>query len=136
MNTITVRHLGGDRFAITARDHTVTVDQPVSDGGTDMAPTPTELFVAGLASCVGFYVRRYLARHDLPSARLSVTASYQMAARPARVSDIQINLDLPPGVPAERHAALLAIASHCTVHNTLLDPPRVTVTLAEESAAA
>ena len=40
MSTITVRHLDGDRFAIAIRDHTLTVDQPVADGGTDTAPTP------------------------------------------------------------------------------------------------
>jgi putative redox protein len=34
-------------------------------GGGDVGPTPTELFVAGLASCVAFYARRYLRRHDI-----------------------------------------------------------------------
>src|SRR6476469_334144 len=116
MNTITVRHLDRDRFAITARGHVFTIDQPVSDGGEDTAPTPTELFVASLAGCVGFYARRYLARHDLPEDGLTVTARYAMAARPARVSDITIDIELPEGVPAERRDALVDLASHCTVN--------------------
>ena len=49
---LTVRHLGGDRFRIESRGHTLTVDQPTEDGGTNTAPTPTELCVASLASCV------------------------------------------------------------------------------------
>jgi uncharacterized OsmC-like protein len=53
MSTLTTWHLDGDRFAISIRDHMITVDQPVADGGQDTAPTPTELFVASLASCVG-----------------------------------------------------------------------------------
>jgi hypothetical protein len=62
MGTMTVWHLNGDRFAIGVRDHMLTVDQPLADGGEDTAPTPTELLVASLASCVAFYARRYLAR--------------------------------------------------------------------------
>ena len=42
-----------DRFDIQIRGHTITVDQPTEIGGDDVGPTPTELFVAGLASCVG-----------------------------------------------------------------------------------
>jgi uncharacterized OsmC-like protein len=67
-----VEHRGGDQFDINVRGHLVRVDQPVKDGGEDTAPTPTELLIASLASCVAFYVRRYLARHDLPTDGLAV----------------------------------------------------------------
>jgi uncharacterized OsmC-like protein len=129
VSTTTVKYLDGDRFAIGVRDHMVTVDQPLAYGGEDTAPTPTELLVASLASCVAFYARRYLARHQLPTAGLSVTADYTMGTRPARVTDVSVGVQLPDGVPTERHDALLAVASHCTVHNTLTDPPAVTVAL-------
>ena len=136
MSAIAVRHVEGDRFDITVREHTFSVDQPVSDGGTDTAPTPTELFVASLTSCVAFYARRYLARHNLPTEGLAVTAHYAMGNQPARVSEITVDIDLPDGVPAERRAALLAVASHCTVHNTLENAPAVTVDLRAEVPAA
>jgi putative redox protein len=131
MSTMTAWHLDGARFAVGIRDHVVTVDQPVADGGEDTAPTPTELFVASLISCTAFYARRYLARHDLPTADLAVTAEYTVAPRPARVDDIRIRVRLPEGVPAGRRDALLAVASHCTVHNSLTTPPHVTVVLAD-----
>ena len=38
---------------------------------------------------------------------------------------------VPDGLPAERRDALLAVASHCTVHNTLELPPDVRITLAD-----
>jgi putative redox protein len=132
MGTVRTWHLDGDRFAIGIRDHLITVDQPTADGGQDTAPTPTELFVASLASCVGFYARRYLARHHLPTTGLTVTADYTMGTRPARVTDIRVDIDVPDGVPADRREALLAVASHCTVHNTLADDPQVTIALAEQ----
>jgi putative redox protein len=132
MEPVSVSHLGGDRFAITVRGHDVYVDQPIGDGGTDTAPTPTELFVAGLASCVAFYARRYLSRHDLPTDGLAVRASYTIAPRPARVGEIRIELSVPHDVPVERRDALLAVASHCTVHNTLHDVPRVDVSMVDD----
>lgn len=129
-NVVRVEHEGGDRFRIGVRQHVVQVDQPVGDGGTDVAPTPTELFVAGLASCVAFYARRFLARHHLPEAGLAVTAMFAMADRPARVGEIKLTVTVPDGVPDERRAALLAVASHCTVENTLEQRPQVTIELA------
>lgn len=135
--TIQVTHLGGDRFEIGVREHRLEVDQPLADGGEDQAPTPTELFVSSLAACVAFYARRYLARHDLPTEGLTVHTSFTMAARPARVGEIHLHIELPAGVPEERRAALLAVAGHCTVHNTLDTPPAVTMNLGSpESEAA
>jgi putative redox protein len=129
-----VEHRGGDKFDITVRGHVVRVDQPVKDRGEDTAPTPTELFIASLASCVAFYARRYLARHDLPTEGLAVEATFDMGAKPARVAGIDIRLTVPEGVPADRLGALLAVATHCTVHNTLTSEPEVSITLADTPA--
>ena len=131
MPTLAVQHVDGDRFTIGIRDHLIDVDQPVTDGGEDTAPTPTELFVASLASCVAFYARRYLARHHLPSAGLRVTTDYRMGSHPARVSDIRIGITLDSAVPHDRRQALLAVATHCTVHNSLTHPPAIDIALAE-----
>ncbi len=127
---VRVQHKEGDLFEIGIRDHLVHVDQPTDAGGSDAAPTPTELFVASLASCVAHYARRFLVRHHLPTEGLSVDATFTMADRPARVGAIEVSIELPEGVPDERRAALLAVASHCTVHNSLDDPPAVSIELA------
>jgi uncharacterized OsmC-like protein len=127
---VRVDHKEGDRFEIEIRQHVLSVDQTAAEGGEDTAPTPTELFVGSLASCVGFYARRFLARHDLPTEGLSVTADFAMDARPARVSDVRLHIRVPDGVPEERRAGLLAVAGHCTVHNSLRQPPQVSIELA------
>ena len=136
MGEVWVGYRGGDRFVIDVRGHRLEVDQPLEAGGENTAPTPVELFAASLASCVAHYARRYLARHDLPTEGLAVEAHFAMASKPARVEHVDICLHIPAGVPEERHAALLAVASHCTVHNTLEDPPKVIVGVAGEAAAA
>lgn len=119
----------GDQFAIAIRDHVVTVDQPEDAGGEDAGPTPTELFVAGLVSCVAFYARRYLRRHDLDATGLTVTATWELALKPARVGRVDIHIEAPDGLPDDRRDALLAVASHCTVHNSITQAPEITVDL-------
>ena len=126
-----VEHRGGDKFDINVRGHVVRVDQPIKDRGEDTAPTPTELFIASLASCVAFYARRYLARHDLPTEGLAVEATFDMGSKPARVARIAMRLIVPEGVPADRLDALLAVATHCTVHNTLSSEPEVSIILTD-----
>ena len=135
MNTITVDHVVDDAFTIDVRGHRIPVDQPASDGGTDTGPTPTELFVAGLAGCVAYYARRYLARHQLPERGLRVRTEYEMASRPARVARIRLAVELPEGIPDERRDALLAVARHCTVHNSLTTAPQVSIELAGTPAS-
>lgn len=133
---VRVRHLGGDRFTVGIREHTVLVDQPVGAGGTDTAPTPTELFVAGLASCVAFYARRYAVRHRFSADGLEVAVNYELGGRPSRVSRIEIVVTPPAALPAERRDAFLAVASHCTVHNTLVQPPAIDVRLTADTVPA
>lgn len=131
METIRVCHLEDDEFEIEVRQHRLRVDQPLEDGGRDDAPTPTELFVSSLAACVAFYVRRFLSRHELPVEGLVVDARYAMTRNPNRVGAIRLDVHLDETVPEDRRAALLAVARHCTVHNTLDQPPEIEISLRE-----
>lgn len=121
---------GDDRFDIHVRGHAITVDQPVDVGGADAGPTPTELFVAGLASCVGFYARRYLRRHHIDATGLRVTVGYGMGTSPARVATVDLTIHLPAELSPQRRAGLLAQAGHCTVHNSITHPPVMAIALA------
>ena len=123
--SITVDHLQGDRFEVFIRGHRIVVDQP-GDGG-DAGPTPTELFVAGLAACVAFYASRAVRRDG---AHVAVRCDHNMAeGSPARVAEIAVHVDLPPGLSPERIAAVGRAVQHCTVHNSLQMPPTVSITV-------
>lgn len=126
-----VRFVAGEAYEVAVRGHRVLVDQPAEAGGQDAAPTPTELFVASLATCVAFYAGRYLTRHGCSRDGLAVSAGFDMASdRPARVSGIHLIVRVPDSLPPERWPALRAVVSHCTVHNTLASPPAVVIDLA------
>jgi len=137
MEHLTVRPLGGARYRIDVRGHEIVVDQPRGAGGDDSAPTPTELFVAGLASCVAYYAGSYLRRHGLPSDGLDVRADWGFAeGRPARVGHVRLTVTPPAALPAPRVPALLAVARRCTVHNSLEEPPEVSVEIVAEGTGA
>lgn len=128
--TMNVRFMAGEAYEVAVRGHTILVDQPVDSDGQDSAPTPTELFVASLATCVAFYAGRYLSRHGYSRDGLGVSVGYEMATdRPARVTAIRLTLRVPADVPAQRWPALQAVASHCTVHNTITGQPDVIIGL-------
>ncbi|MER6163148.1 OsmC family protein [Streptomyces violaceorubidus] len=57
--------VAGDAYAIRVRGHVLPVDQPLTEGGTDTAPTPVKLFVAAVAGCAAHYAGR--TRPPLPA---------------------------------------------------------------------
>jgi putative redox protein len=137
MDEITVIHRADDAFAVLVRDHMVKVDQPYSGGGMDDGPTPVELFVAGLAACAAHYGRRYLAAHGLPSDGVEVRARFAMGTgSPARVARIDLDVRSPIRLREPHGSGFRAAVEHCTVHNSLLTPPRINIkTEADQQAA-
>ncbi|WP_405910450.1 OsmC family protein [Streptomyces sp. NBC_00828] len=130
VHVLDVAHVDGDVYAVEVRGHRLLVDQPEETGGTDTAPTPVELFAASLATCVAFYAGRHLHRHGLERAGLRVRTEFTMAAdRPARIASVHVTIAPPPGLSEQRRAALVAVASHCTVHNTLHQAPEIGIEL-------
>ena len=136
MANIVVRYLHGDRLTATVRGHEVTMDQPVADGGEDLGPTPTELFVSGLAACAGCEAGRYRRRHDLAPTGRVVECDFDFSEdRPARVRGIRIAVTAP-GLPETRREPFARVIEHCTVHNSLVQPPIVTMAVVRLQKAA
>jgi uncharacterized OsmC-like protein len=135
MTAIIVRHEARDRFRISIRGHEILVDQPPPASG-DAGPTPTELFVASLAACAGFYARRFLARHGLSDGELAISCEFGWAADHSRVNAIALRVELPGGVPDGLETALLRAIERCTVHESIREMPAVTCEVAEAGRQA
>jgi putative redox protein len=137
MTDILVKLEQGERFRITVRGHELVVDQPLDEGGGDEGPSPVEIFVASLASCVAYYAGQYLRRHDIPVEGLAVECDFAFAKdRPARVGGIELRVIVPEGFPEGRRAGLLAVAEHCTVHNSIRRAPEVAISVRASAPAA
>ena len=129
LHRLTVRHVRDDEFMIRLRAHELHTDQPDSDS----ALSPVELFVASLATCVAHYSGTFMRRHGLDRSGLAVHAEYAMATdRPARVARISVTVHAGGSLTPQHKAALTAVANHCTVHNTLRQPPEIEIRVAEE----
>jgi putative redox protein len=120
---------GGTRYDIMSGKHRVVTDQPVEEGGQGAGMSPVELYVGSLAGCVGYFVGRFCARHEIPRDGLTVEAEWTMAEGPHRVGQITLVIHLPHRMTPEQKEKLLKVAHGCTVHQSIAAPPTVAIKL-------
>ena len=120
---------GGARYDILSDRHRIVTDQPVEDGGADAGMSPVELFVGSVASCVGYFVGQFCARHDISREGLKVDAEWTIAEAPHRVGQIQLAIRLPHRVTPELRERLLKVAHGCTVHQSIVVPAGIAIEL-------
>ncbi len=126
---LTVAYQGGTRYDIQSGSHRVVTDQPIEDGGRDAGMSPVELFVGSLASCVGYFVGRFCARHQIPCEGLRIEAAWTMAEGPHRVGRINLAIYLPHRITPEQKERLLKVAQGCTVHQSIAVVPEIAIAL-------
>jgi len=126
---LSVAYHAGARYDITSGKHRIVTDQPVADGGQDAGMSPVELYVGSIASCVGYFVGRFCARHDIPREGLTVDAEWVMAEGPHRVGQISLAIHLPHRLTPDLKDKLLKVAHGCTVHQTIAVAPKVAIKL-------
>lgn len=124
-----VEHLGAVQFEIKAREHTIACDQPEAMGGFDEGMTPPELLLASLGSCAAYYAVAYLKKKGItaPGTRVDVTAD--KVPNPGRVDNFQIAVSVPVDLSEEQRAGVEQAVHHCLIHNTLLHPPTIGLTI-------
>ena len=122
-------HLGAVQFEIKAREHTIACDQPEAMGGFDEGMTPPELLLASLGSCAAYYAVAYLKKKGItaPGTRVDVTAD--KVPNPGRVDNFQIAVSVPVDLSEEQRAGVEQAVHHCLIHNTLLHPPTISLTI-------
>lgn len=99
---------------------------------------PTELFLAGLGSCMLATLGYAAALRDLrldPDA-VTVRVTGETVKGPTRFGRIQVTFDLPADLPAGQVEALLRAASRCKVHNTITHEPVIGVDTVASGAAS
>jgi len=126
---IFVEHLGALQFEIKARTHTIVSDQPTEDGGYDEGMTPPELLLASLGSCAAFYAAQYLRKQRLAMKGVRVRVTAEKVKDPPRLDNFRIALETPLTLNTEQRSGLEESVRHCLIHNTLLNPARIELTI-------
>jgi uncharacterized OsmC-like protein len=128
MIQVDARHLGGVRFEVDARGHRAICDQLAGNGGTDTGMTPPEFLLAALATCAGYYAAEYLRARGLSCEGLAVRVEAEKASNPARLASFHIEVTTAR-LEAQHRDAVLNAVKKCLIHNTLLNTPRIEISV-------
>ena len=119
MSKITTYYKGDMLFESKLGNHDILIDVPSNMGGRDRGPTPPELFVASLGSCVGAFVANYCNQTNVDAQGMTVDITFDKAGPPTRLVNLKVKINLPNGECKNREKALLRVAEHCPVHETI-----------------
>lgn len=108
-------------------------DQPAPHG-QDSAPSPFDIFLAGISACTAYYAQVYCRKWKLPheGIRVDLTPVFDSTHR---LVDLKMDLHVPEDFPAEHRSGLLRNAGNCLVKKTLEAPPTISLELAVDQQA-
>jgi len=89
---------------------------------------PPELFVLGLASCIGYYVLFYCEKNNISPDGLKVESDFEKSANPVRISKISVRFYLP-GLTEQHRTGVMKAAESCLVHQSLIHKLEISITL-------
>lgn len=114
---------------VRVRHHALRADEPRSVGGNDSGPTPYELLLASLGTCVVMTLRMYADRKGWPLTAVVVSLDEErIHAKDCRdcestsgsVLRITKRLELQGDLNQEQRSRLMEIADRCPVQRSLL----------------
>lgn len=124
-----VRFPGGVSVEAVFKGHTVRTDQPVPLGA-DSAPSPFDLFLASLATCMGFYALRFCQERKLSTEGLALRLTTRRDEERKRLGAVRVEVTPPAGFPEKYRDSLLRAVDQCAVKKHVVEPPAFEVELA------
>jgi uncharacterized OsmC-like protein len=134
MATITTTYLGDMRFRTKLGDHALLIDVPAEMGGQNRGPTPPQLFVASLGSCVAAFIANYCEKAGVDDSGLAVDVEFDKAEDPTRLVNLRIVIRLPNASCGHREEALRRVAEHCPVHATIATLEDISIEIRDREA--
>jgi len=130
METVRTRRAANDlRYTVKARQHEITTDAEINDGGTDLGATPHELLAAALAGCTSITVQMYANRKGGPlkscDTEVRLTSGEKTDVNSPTVFEVKVWLE--GELTVEQRERLLEIANRCPVHRALTRPISIRV---------
>lgn len=128
---MTIDFPGGARVDAHFRNHHIQTDQPLRGGGEDSAPTPFDMFLASIGTCVGIYVLGFCRQRNLPTEGIRIIQRHHPNRETGLMDRIEIDIQVPPSFPKRYHSALIRSAELCKVKKSLETPPQFEITTKE-----
>lgn len=118
---------GGKVITAHLNGHKIVTDQPINGGGTNIAPSPFELFLASIGTCAGIYVKGFCDQRGIPADNIKIIQSMEYDRATGLPSDIKIDIQLPADFPEMYKDAVIKVADLCKVKKTIANPPKFSV---------
>lgn len=121
----------GLQTTIHSGNHVYYADEPIEDGGTDIGPTPTQMVMGALGSCIAITMRLYAQRKGwaLEGVELELDferfkgkdyPAYEGTER--YVHEITKKVILHGDLTEEQYARIIEIGGMCPVHRLIASP--------------
>jgi putative redox protein len=129
---VKVEFEGKKKFKMKIREHEMFSDLSAEKGGEDTSPTPPEIFIASLGSCMGYYALGYLTMAKMDASGLNIDLDWEFSDDGKRIAKIKAEISVPNAVLGERKRGLLAATEKCIIHKTLHDIPEMVTNIIGE----
>lgn len=126
---------GKKEFTVNVRNHSFTVDQPVDNGGENKGPTPPEIFAASLGTCIGVYVASYCNTKGIKTEGLMFDVDWKFSEEHEKIEEISVKIFMPDESYKAREKAILRVAEHCLIHNTITGNPKIDLSINKKQEA-
>ncbi|HKK41889.1 MAG TPA: OsmC family protein [Bacteroidales bacterium] len=114
---------GGKVVTALQNGHRIKTDQPLDNGGQDLAPAPFDLFMASIGTCAGIYVKSFCDRRNIPTKGIRIFQNIEYSDETHLPVDVTIDIKLPPDFPEKYRAAVVSAAELCAVKRSIANPP-------------
>lgn len=131
--TVVVASRQGEAFAqeIQAGLHKVVSDEPLTVGGSDLGPTPVELFFGGLGACTAMTMQMMARRRKWDLKKVTVRIYQEMVDDPTgsgqQILQVTEEVEVEGNLSQAELKGLEAAAKKCPVYK-MLTGPKVVVT--------
>jgi putative redox protein len=127
MDLITVTREEGLKFSVRLRDHVMSTDMSVAEGGQDGGPSPVEFLGVSAGACLATMVQAYCDARGYTDGDVAVSLTLELVENPNRVGAFVLDVELPKDVPEGDREKLKKMALRMPVPATLKDSPRVDI---------
>ena len=107
------------RHIVHVRNHLISADGTLEEGGNDAGPSPHDLYDAAISSCKALTVVWYAKRKGIPVEQVEVSTERDASEERKGVYRLATTLHLTGDLTDEQRADLLAVAQKCPVHKLM-----------------
>ena len=119
------------RHIVHVRNHVISVDGAVDEGGVDAGPNPHDLYDAALGACKALTLVWYAKRKNIPVEDIQISIDRDNSEERQGIYRLAASISLGGDLTEAQRQELLAVAEKCPVQKLMTSvKTEVTTTLA------